>query len=154
MLLGGAQGPAADGRPPHGDTGMGNDEGRNRDGRSVAVPIVEETAEVEVRRRVMGTVRVHARVREDAVEIDEPLERVEVEVERVPVGRWVDSVPEDRQEGDTTIIPVVEEVVVKRLRLVEEVRVTRSTTTRQHRERVELRRTEVDVERTPGTAEE
>lgn len=152
MLWGGAQGPAADGRPPHGGTGMGNNEDRKA-GRSVAVPIMEETAEVEIRRRAMGTVRVHTRVREDAVEIDEPLERVEVEVERVPVGRWVDSVPEDRQEGDTTVIPVVEEVVVKRLRLVEEVRVTRSTTTRRHQERVGLRRTEVEVKRTPADPE-
>lgn len=127
---------------------------RDSERKQVAVPIVEETAEVEIRERVVGTVRVHSRVRQHVAEIDEPLERVEVEVERVPVGQWVDAVPDPRQEGDTTIIPVVEEVVVKRLRLVEEVRVTRRRTTHHHQERVELRRTEVEVERTPGDPED
>jgi stress response protein YsnF len=54
-----------------------------------------------------------------------------------------------RQEGDTTIYPVMEEVVVveKRLRLVEEVRVTQRRATRHVREQVALRREEIVVER-------
>ncbi len=43
----------------------------------------------------------------------------------MPVGRVVDEAPAARAEGDTTIIPVVEErlVVVKQLFLVEEIHV-------------------------------
>jgi hypothetical protein len=65
-----------------------------------------------------------------SVDIDEPLFTDDVSVERVPVNRIVDAVPETRQEGDVTIIPVIEEVITveKRLLLREEVRIRRSRT--------------------------
>jgi hypothetical protein len=44
--------------------------------------------------------------------IDEELTHVRVEIERIPIGRTIDVVPPITQEGDTTIIPVVEEIVV------------------------------------------
>jgi len=50
--------------------------------------------------------------------IDEELTQVRVEIERVPIDRAVDVVPPIRQEGDITIIPVVEEIVVVERRLV------------------------------------
>jgi stress response protein YsnF len=94
-------------------------------------------------------VRVRTVVREDERVVDEPLAVETVEVERVPLGRWVEAAPAVRQEGETTVIPVLEEVVVveRRLRLVEEVRVTKRRTTRRASERVALRREEVVVER-------
>ena len=95
------------------------------------------------------TVRLHKRVHEDEQILDIPVQTEAIEVERVPVGRWIDAPPDVRREGDTTVYPVVEEVLVveKRLRLVEEVRVTRRQETRQVQERVGLRREEVVVER-------
>lgn len=118
----------------------------------VIIPVVEETVEIEKRAHRTGTVRVHRRVREETEEIDEPLETVEVVVERVPIGRWIDTPIGERQEGDTTVFPVIEEVpvVVKRFRLVEEVRVTRKRTIHHHHDRVSLRRTEIEVEREAG----
>src|SRR6478735_9223361 len=82
-------------------------------------------------------------------ERDIPVQTESLEVERVPVGHWIEAPAGIRQEGDTTIYPVVEEVLVveKRLRLVEEVRVTRRRATRQVREEVSLRREEILVER-------
>jgi stress response protein YsnF len=69
-------------------------------------------------------------------------------VERMPVGRFVEAAPAIRQESDTTVYPVVVEVLVveKRLRLVEEVRVTRRQATRHAREEIALRREEIAVE--------
>ncbi len=54
-------------------------------------------------------------------------------IERVPVNRIVAESPSQRQEGDTLVLPVVEEVIVveKRLMLREEIRIT------PHREQVE-----------------
>ena len=62
--------------------------------------------------------------------IDEELTQVRVEIERVPIDRVVDVVPPILREGDITIIPVVEEIVVveRRLVLKEEVRVRRVST--------------------------
>ena len=113
------------------------------------VPTVEEMAVVRKERVATDTVRLRKRVREDEEVLDVPLRAEAIEVERVPVGRWLDAPAEVRREGDTTVYPVVEEVLVveTRLRLVEEVRVTRRRTTRRARERVALRREEVVVER-------
>jgi stress response protein YsnF len=70
-------------------------------------------------------------------------------VERVLLGRWVEAPVPTRQEGETTIITLLEEVAVveKRLRATEEVRITRRRTTRQAAQHVTLRREEAVVER-------
>lgn len=95
-------------------------------------------------------VRTVTREREETVEV--PLTREHIEVERVPIGREIEAMPESRQEGDTTIVPVVEEVVVTRRKLVlkEEVRLRLVRTTEQHRESVTLRRQEAVIERLPA----
>jgi uncharacterized protein (TIGR02271 family) len=113
------------------------------------VPVVEETAVVRKERVATETVRLRKRVHEDEEVLDVPVQTETIEVERVPVGRWLDAPADVRHEGDTTVYPVVEEVLVveKRLRLVEEVRVTRRQETRQVQERVGLRREEIVVER-------
>jgi uncharacterized protein (TIGR02271 family) len=113
------------------------------------VPVVEETAVVRKEQVATETVRLRKRVHEDEEVLDVPVRAESIEVERVPVGRWIDAPPDVRREGDTTVYPVVEEVLVveKRLRLVEEVRVTSRQTTRQVQERVGLRREEIVVER-------
>ena len=66
----------------------------------------------------------------NSVSLDEPLFAEEVVVERVPVNRIVDGPVQTRQEGDTTVIPVIEEVLTvhKRILLREEVRITRKRT--------------------------
>ena len=116
----------------------------------VVVPLTEERAEVETRTVETGRVRVSKTVTERSEVIDVPLTRDEVVVERVAVDRVVDGPVETRREGDTLIIPVLEEVLVveKRLMLREEVRITtRRSETRESRT-VNLRREEAVVDRT------
>ena len=112
------------------------------------VPVIEETAVVYKERVVSDRVRLHKRVQATREVLDIPVQTESLEVERVPVGRWIVAPADIRQEGDTTVYPVVEEVLVveKRLRLVEEVRVTRRRATRQVREEVSLRHEEILVE--------
>jgi stress response protein YsnF len=113
------------------------------------IPLVEERAVVLKRKKLTGGVRVRTVVHEDEEVIDEPLTTEEVEVERVPLDRWVKAPVPVRQEGETTIITLLEEVAVveKRLRATEEVRITRRRTTRQTSQHVTLRREEAVVER-------
>jgi len=107
--------------------------------------------EVSVSRHEIKKANIHsalvAATREQL--IDEELTRVRVEVERVPIGRTIEGVPAISQEGDTTIIPVVEEIVVveRRLVLKEEVRIRRVSTTEQHQETVVLREQEAVITR-------
>jgi uncharacterized protein (TIGR02271 family) len=113
------------------------------------VPVVEETAVVYKERVTTDTVRLHKRVYEDEQILDIPVQTEAIEVERVPVGRWIEAPAVVRHEGNTTVYPVVEEVLVteKRLRLVEEVRVTRRQTTHNVRKQIGLRREEIVVDR-------
>lgn len=88
------------------------------------IELVEESVSVEKERSVIGRVRVSTAtsVVEDVIPVT--LTGATVEVTRERLDRVVDTIPQTRVEGDTTIIPVVEEIVVveKRLVLVEEIR--------------------------------
>lgn len=110
------------------------------DGEFVTLALHAEQAVVSKRVRKMR-VRVArtTRTRDEVVEAD--LNHHQVIVEHVTVGRVVDAVPDIRQEGDVTILPVVEEevVVMRRLVLKEEVHVRRIRTTEHHIETVTLR---------------
>jgi len=87
--------------------------------------------------------------------VDLPLLKEHVDIRRVTVGRDIDDFPAIRYEGETTIIPVVEEVLVveRRLRLKEEIHITRRREREQHQQNVTLRREEVELERL-GTGNE
>ncbi len=98
-----------------------------------------------------GRVRVHVSTREHQELVEVPLIRERWEVERVPMDKEVEAIPPRRQEGDTLVVPVVEEVVVVRRKLVlkEEIRLRLVRSTEQHRETVTLRRQEAAIERLP-----
>lgn len=109
---------------------------------------VEETAQIEVERRETGGVRV--RVLTDEAAESEALDLTDerVEVTRHPVGREIDRMPQIAEDGDVTVIPVVEEraVVVTRLYLVEEIHIRRTRTTRRVEVPVSLRRQRVEID--------
>ncbi len=116
----------------------------------VAVLELAEEQAVVSRRVVAGaTVRVATTTSVREQQIDEALSRETIEIERVPVGRVVEATPDIRQEGDVTIVPVMEEVLVveRRLVLKEEVRIRRVRTAEAHRETVRLRFQEATVTR-------
>jgi uncharacterized protein (TIGR02271 family) len=113
------------------------------------MPLVEEQAVILKRRKLTEGVRVRTIVSEHEELVDEPLVTEEVEVERAPLDRWVDAPVPVRQEGDTTIVTLIEEMVVveKRLRAVEEVRITKRRSVRHAPQHVTLRREEAVIER-------
>ena len=115
------------------------------------IPVTQDVLQVGKRLVETGRgVRVHKTVTETVVRIDEPLMQQGLEIEHVPVNAWVEGkVPVQRHEGDTLVVPVLEEVLVveKRLRLKEEIRITAKAGTRIASERVTLREEQVDVQR-------
>ncbi len=120
-------------------------------GGRVAIPVIAEDLTVDKRVVETGRVRLSKVVRAEEQTFDVPVMQEDVSVERVRVDRVVDAAPEVRQEGDTLIIPLVEEVVVveKRLMVREEVRVTRRRREVQEPHSVTLRQEDVKVERLP-----
>ena len=115
------------------------------------IPLVQEELVVSKRERETGRVRVRTEVQWHTGHARADLFRDHVEVERVPVGREVDAVPPVREDGDTVVIPVVEEILVveKRLFLKEEVRLKRTRTVEHMDEPVRLRAMEAVVDREP-----
>ena len=113
------------------------------------IPIVEEVLDVRQRRVETGRVRITKIVHEREEEVNTPRVREEVTIERVTLNRMVDAPVSMRQEGDTLIIPLLEEVVVmeKRLMVKEELRITKRRIEEHTSQQVMLRREEVVVER-------
>lgn len=113
------------------------------------VPVVAEEVTIGREQVETGRVRIAKHVHEHEEVVDVPGFTEEVEVERVPIGRILDGPVEARYEGDTLVIPVMEEtlVVQKRLLLKEELRVTRRRRETHDPQRVILRREEAQVER-------
>ena len=115
-----------------------------------AIPLVEERVRVTKREVETGRVRIHVTVDERQEEVPVDLASEEVEIERVPVNKAVSQLPSVRLEGTTTIIPVVEEIVVveKRLVVVEEIHVRRKSTTETRHIPVTLKSEQVKIDRT------
>jgi len=118
------------------------------------VPVIEESVEVAKRVVESGGVRLRKRVHEDLVGIDESLRSDRFDIERVPMDVEIDGPVAIRQEGDVMIVPVVEERLVVRRFLVEEIRMTRRTIVEADRQKFAVRREEVIVERLDPAAGE
>ena len=114
-----------------------------------SIPLQAEELSVSRQVVVGDTVRVEAVTREQDQIVEQELRHERIEVERVPIGCTVEAVPPVRQEGDVTIMPVVEEVVVveRRLILKEEVRIRRVRSSELHRENVTLRKQDAVITR-------
>jgi uncharacterized protein (TIGR02271 family) len=114
---------------------------------SLTVPVIEE--ELKLGRETVETGRVRVRtVPEERLEtVSSPLLRTEVLVERIPMEEEADGVPPVRDEGETIVVPVVEERLVKKLFLVEEVRLSRRASAQDVDQQIKLRSQRVSVER-------
>ena len=115
----------------------------------VVVPLHAEEVSVAKRRVITGRVKVATVTKESEQLVEELLEHQHVEIKRTPVGKPVDKAPAVREEGDTLIIPILEEIVVveRRLLLKEEVRVRRTREKQPYRERVVVRKQEAVITR-------
>lgn len=113
------------------------------------VPVIAEEARISTREVETGVVRIRKTIETAQEELDVSLLRERVQVERQPVERYLDEPAVPWYEGETLVIPVMEEVLVveKRLLLREEIRVTTVRETSAHREAVTLQREQVEVTR-------
>jgi len=113
----------------------------------ILIPLYGEEVSIGKQRVVTGGVKVATVTRQHEQLVEELLEREHVEVERTPIGRPINKAPPVREEGDTLVIPVVEEVAVveRRLVLKEEVRIRRARETQPYREQVVVRKQEAVI---------
>lgn len=116
----------------------------------VAIPVLQEELQAGARRVDTGRgVRIHKAVSSSPHTVEQVLAHDELEVRHVPVDRVVApaEAPAPRYEGDTYIIPVLEEVLVleKRVRIREEIHIVRHQRARRHAETAVLRTETVTV---------
>jgi uncharacterized protein (TIGR02271 family) len=102
-----------------------------------------------------GRVRVTKQTHTREVDVDQELLKESAEIETIPIGRQIFEMPSIRHEGETTIVPIVEEILhtERRLILKEEVRITKRKTTEKFHDRVTLRHQEAVVTRVPSASE-
>lgn len=121
---------------------------------TVIIPVVAEELVVDKLQRDTGGVRVTKQVQERVEIVDEPLLREEVTVERRAMNVILDAPAQVREEGDTLVIPVMEEfmVVDRRLLLKEEIHIHKTRQQVHAPQQVVVRSEEVRVEQL-GSAE-
>lgn len=114
------------------------------------IALAEEHLSVGKRQVETGRVRVRVVTDEETVSAQASLFDHGVDIKHVPVGRVVTEVPQVRQDGETTIIPVLEEILVveKRLVLIEEVHIRRTTSQTDAEQPVTVRRQRAEILRT------
>ena len=115
---------------------------------SVTVPIIEEQVRIDVAEQVTGKVRIVKSVTSETVQVEEPYTQENVSIERIAINEFVDEVPPAvRYEGNVMIVPVLQEVLVKKILLVEELRVTTAIKSSSESKEVTLRKESVDIQR-------
>ena len=124
--------------------------------RALVVPVVVEELEVQKRVVETGKVRITKVVHERETTVDEPLWHDTVAITRVPIQRVVEGPVPVREENGTTIISVVEEVLVvaKRWMLREEIHIRQQRIETHQPQRITLRSEDVQVERVPHADED
>ena len=114
------------------------------------IPVVKEHLVVDTLKTVTGEVGIELTTAEETVSVPLPTLSTNYREERVPVDMIVQTVPPVREEDGRIIVPIVREetVVIKRLRLVEEIHLVREQIKTERTEEVILRRQEATVRRT------
>jgi uncharacterized protein (TIGR02271 family) len=120
----------------------------------LVIPVIEETANVDKQVVVTGKIRLEKQVEEIQEVVNINLQHDEYTIRRVERNEYVDEeAPQVRYEGNALIIPVVKEVMVKRLLLVEEVHVIKDAVTTSEQVNIPLRKETVTVNRMPDNAQ-
>jgi uncharacterized protein (TIGR02271 family) len=90
------------------------------------IPVIEEQLHISKELLEVGKVIISKKIIEEQVDTEMKVFHDDVTVETKVIGEYIEGkLPEIRTQGETTIIPVIKEVIVKRLILVEEIHITK-----------------------------
>ena len=111
------------------------------------IPVVKEQLDISSQSTVTGEIRVNKTVETETVEVPLTTIGTTYQEHRQPINRVVEQMPQVRYEGDNVIVPVVreEEVVVKRLILVEEIHLIKKQEVTERTESVQLKSEKVNI---------
>jgi uncharacterized protein (TIGR02271 family) len=132
-------GPGREHTPRHGD-----------EPEQYMVPVVEEQTVIQIRERQGQSVRIRKVDRGGEELLRIPVTTQRVDVQRIPINAPAEGPVAPWHDGETLVIPVMEQVPVVRLQWVvrEEIRVRRLMHREERQQSIRLRREEVSIERT------
>lgn len=116
----------------------------------IIIPVIEERVTIDKAIVERGRLRVAKEIITEQETVNIPLLHDEFTVEHKAVNRFVDEVPAMRKEGNVTIIPVLKEVVVKRVMLVEEIYITQHQVETVAEQEISIRKEQISITRTPS----
>jgi uncharacterized protein (TIGR02271 family) len=122
----------------------------NNKNASSLIPVMQE--EVNIGKKIIekGRVKISKVVKEESEVLNLPTISEQVHIRRIPVNKIIENTPESvRYEGNTMIISVLQEVTVveKKLLLVEEIHLTKTSVSSEETKEITLRREEINIER-------
>lgn len=117
--------------------------------KEIRIPVVAEHVEADARQVVTGRVRVNKTVHAREEVIEQPLHREDVDVRRIIKNEIVDGPIPIRYSGDTTIVPVVKEVlkIEKQWVLTEEIHIVKHRSQETSAQKVKLLEEQATIER-------
>lgn len=110
----------------------------------------EERLEINKQWQKSGELTVERKTEVKRVEIKDTVNHATAKIETVPVGKYVDHIPEQRQESGVLYIPVYEEhiEIVKKIYLKEEIKITHQEQSSDYYSEEQLRYQTIYVTRT------
>jgi uncharacterized protein (TIGR02271 family) len=120
---------------------------------SRVIPVIEERLRIDKEKEVTGKYIISKKIHSEEVEEDVSVTEENVSIVRKEFNQYIDSPPPAlRQEGDTTVISVVKEVLVveKKLMLVEELHITKDIKQSTVPVKETIRKEEVNVKKSEG----
>lgn len=117
----------------------------DRDQAEYVIPVIGEEIIIDKKIVRKGGIIIKKEVFSEDVPVEIPLLQEHVDIQRIPVNLYQESRPGIRYEGDTIIIPVLKEIIEKRLLLVEEIRITKTASTENLSEKVTLSKEKITI---------
>lgn len=118
-----------------------------KEGTNLKIPVIEEQLKIDKAIIEKGKVTLVKKVNEEEVSVDLPSFQEDVTIERKETNQVLDTIPQIRYEGDTIVIPVIKEVMVKQIVLVEEITVRKHRKAFPAEHKIKLRKEEIIINR-------
>ena len=114
----------------------------------IKIPVIEEYIDYDTEQHQTGKVRITKQIHEETIDVDDSVTQEKVEIDHIAINQFIDVAPPAvRYEDNVMIVPVLKEVWVKRLFLVEELHVRKVKETETQKKQVTLRKEEVHIHR-------
>jgi uncharacterized protein (TIGR02271 family) len=120
------------------------------------IPVIQEQLHITKQVIESGTISISKKIIEENYDAELSVYHEDLVVERIAKNEYIEGdLPKIRTDGDTTIIPVIKEIIIKRIMLIEELHITKRKTDALVPVHEVLRKEEITISRSdrPSAAE-